>query len=102
MCQLCDAGKPQHHSTSQLGRRDFLKSAAAGGAAAAGLGLFASPAARAAGEEGPPSDTGRPGRRYVIRGGYVMSMDAAVGDFAQADVLVDGKRIRAVGPNLRA
>ncbi|MGB6351470.1 MAG: amidohydrolase family protein [Pseudolabrys sp.] len=29
-------------------------------------------------------------------------MDASVGDFAQADVLVDGKKILAVGPNLHA
>src|SRR5260370_40961729 len=29
-----------------------------------------------------------------------MSMDAHVGDFAQADVVVGGKKILAVGPNL--
>ena len=96
MCHLCDSGRPQRHSNSQLGRRDFLKTAAAG------VGLFAAPAALAHGDDGPPRDSGRPGRRYVIRGGYVMSMDPAVGDFAQADVLVEGKRILAVGPNLRA
>ncbi|MDR7275439.1 amidohydrolase family protein [Catenuloplanes atrovinosus] len=48
----------------------------------------------------PPADTGRPGRRYVIRGGTVMSLDPAVGDFEAADVLVDGSRIVAVGPGL--
>ncbi|HKQ28171.1 MAG TPA: amidohydrolase family protein [Burkholderiales bacterium] len=47
-------------------------------------------------------DSGQPGRRYVIRGGRVMSMDPKVGDFASADVLVDGKKIVAVGPNLQA
>jgi 5-methylthioadenosine/S-adenosylhomocysteine deaminase len=41
------------------------------------------------------------GRRYVIRGGYVMSMDPQVGDFAQGDVLVEGTKIVAVGPNLK-
>ena len=30
-----------------------------------------------------------------------MSMDPQVGDFAQADVLVEGKKILAVGPSLR-
>ena len=35
MCTLCDAGKPQDHSTSQLGRRDFLKASTATAAAAA-------------------------------------------------------------------
>ena len=50
----------------------------------------------------PPATSGRPGRRYVIRGGHVMSMDPSVGDFVEADVLVEGKKIAAVGPNLHA
>ncbi|MGB5082848.1 MAG: amidohydrolase family protein, partial [Burkholderiales bacterium] len=47
----------------------------------------------------------RRGRRYVIRGGAVMTMDPSMpnkGEFAQADVLVEGKKIVAVGPNLNA
>jgi 5-methylthioadenosine/S-adenosylhomocysteine deaminase len=47
-------------------------------------------------------DSGQPGRRYIIRGGSVMSLDPQVGDFVQADVLVEGKKILAVGPNLQA
>jgi 5-methylthioadenosine/S-adenosylhomocysteine deaminase len=103
MCKLCDEGKPQFHSDSQLGsRRNFLKATAATGVAAAGLNLFSAvPAAAADGDRGP-TDSGQPGRRYVIRGGYVMSMDPKVGDFARADVLVEGKEILAVGPNLQA
>ena len=99
MCKLCDEGIPQSHSAS---RRDFLKAMAATGAAAASLNLFAPRRAAADGGD-PPEDTGRPGRRYVIRGGSVMSMDPdpKVGDFAQADVLVQGKKILAVGPNLK-
>jgi 5-methylthioadenosine/S-adenosylhomocysteine deaminase len=31
-----------------------------------------------------------------------MSLDPQVGDFARADVLVEGKKILAVGPNLHA
>ena len=31
-----------------------------------------------------------------------MSMDPIVGDFVQADVLVEGKKILGVGPNLQA
>src|SRR5262249_55800133 len=69
--------------------------------AAAGSGLFA-PRPAAADRDDPPEDSGRPGRRYLIRGGSVLSMDPSVGDFAQADVLVQGKRIVAVGPNLHA
>src|SRR5262245_34602081 len=56
----------------------------------------------AAAQTAPPPDTGRPGRRYLIKGGAVMSMDSQVGDFAQADVLVNGNRIQAIGPNLSA
>src|SRR3989441_2824824 len=98
MCKLCEEGSPQNHSSS---RRDFLKVTAATGAAAAALNLFtARPAAAAVGD--PPADSGQPGRRYIIRGGSVMSMDPKVGDFAQADVLVEGKKILKVGPNLSA
>jgi len=102
MCRLCDEGKPQDHAGSQLGRRDFLKASTATAAAAAGMSLFAARPARADGGNEAPADSGRRGRRYVIRGGHVMSMDPRVGDFAQADVLVEGKKILAVGPNLRA
>jgi len=100
MCKLCDEGTPQHHSTS---RRDFLKATAVSGIAAAGAGadLFAPRPAEAHGAD-VPHDSGRRGRRYIIRGGSVMSMDPAVGDFPEADVLVEGKKILAVGPHLRA
>jgi cytosine/adenosine deaminase-related metal-dependent hydrolase len=102
MCKLCDEGKPQDHSVSQLGRRDFLKASAATGVAAAGASLFAASPARAADGDVPPLDSGKAGRRYIIRGGSVMSMDPKLGDFARADVLVEGKKIQKVGPNLSA
>ena len=96
MCRLCEQAKLQEHFSS---RRNFLKGAAATGITAAGLNLFAT---RPAAADQPPADCGKPGRRYVIRGGSVMSLDPKVGDFAQADVLVEGKKILAVGPNLQA
>jgi cytosine/adenosine deaminase-related metal-dependent hydrolase len=108
MCILCDQGKPQDHSRrlrSQLGRRDFLKASTATAAAAGAMSLFSSPA-RAHDDDrhdDPPHDSGRRGRKYVIRGGSVMTMDPSMpnkGEWAKADVLVDGKRILAVGPNL--
>jgi 5-methylthioadenosine/S-adenosylhomocysteine deaminase len=98
MCKLCDEGNPQNHSSS---RRDFLKASAATGVAATGTLLF-SPRPAAAHDSDVPEDSGRRGRRYIIRGGAVMSMDPEVGDFPRADVLVEGKKIVAVGPNLRA
>src|ERR1700730_5766022 len=96
MCKLCLEGKPQAHFGS---RRQFLKGAAALGVAAAGLNLFSARRAMAA---DPPTDAGRHGMRYVIRGGSVMSMDPKVGDFPKADVLVEGDKILAVGPDLGA
>src|SRR5262245_41732847 len=100
MCKLCDQGIPQSH----FGRRDFLKTSAATGAAA-GLGLFAAQPAAADDGGGPPQDHGRRGRRYVIRGGHVMTMDPAIGNqgnFVQADVLVEGKKILDVRPDIHA
>jgi 5-methylthioadenosine/S-adenosylhomocysteine deaminase len=98
MCQLCLARFRQKYFSS---RRSFLKGAAATSiAAAGGLKLFAPRPAAAQGNS--PLSSGSPGNRYVIRGGAVMSMDPNVGDFPQADVLIEGKKILAVGPNLGA
>ena len=83
MCQLCDDGQPQDHSTSPYGsRRDFLKTSAASAAAAAAMSLL-SPSAVAA-DPGPPQgprqaraplrhprwlrDVDGPGRRRVRAG----------------------------------
>jgi len=95
MCILCKQGQPLRHFAS---RRTFLKGAAATGAAAAGLHLFAPRAAWA--DDDMPGDSGKNGRRYVIRGGAVMTMDG--GEWPVADVVVEGKKIVAVGPNAGA
>ena len=102
MCKRCDEGMPQDHTTS-LGRsrRDFLKASSAAAVSAAGMSFLSASPAEAKPDGGPPADTGARRRRYVIRGGHVMSMDPQVGDFAQGDVLVEGTKIVAVGPNLK-
>src|ERR1700683_4536751 len=41
-------------------------------------------------------------RRILLKGGCVLSFDPKLGDFDKADVLIDGKKIAAVGPNLSA
>ena len=104
MCKLCDEGKPQDH-TGPLrdSRRDFLKVSTATAIAATGVNFLSAPAAASQAKDDPPSDSGKPGRRYIIRGGAVMTMDPSMpnkGEFAKADVLVEGKKIMAVGPNL--
>jgi 5-methylthioadenosine/S-adenosylhomocysteine deaminase len=99
MCILCDQGAPQNH---EGGRRNFLKTSAAG-LSAGSLGLFTSKLAQARDDDDrAPEDSGRRGRRYLIRGGAVMSMDPRVGDFPQGDVLVEGNKILAVGRNIQA
>src|SRR5215510_16565096 len=102
MCKRCDKGKPQHHPAALRGsRRNFLKASTATAVSAAGMHFLSASSAAAQPGFGPPADSGAPRRRYVIRGGYVMSMDPQVGDFAQGDVLVEGTKIVAVGPNLQ-
>src|SRR5947209_8110692 len=41
-------------------------------------------------------------RRLLIKGGIVLTLDRQLGDFAQADVLIEDGRIREVRPNLTA
>lgn len=49
-----------------------------------------------------PEGVGETGRRTLIKGGHVLSMDPAVGNFARGDVLLEGARIVAVGADLEA
>jgi len=68
----------------QTSRRDFLT--------AAGLAVVAGAL--------PPLPTA--GRRLLIKGGCVVSLDAKVGEFETADVLIEGNRIAEVRPNINA
>lgn len=49
-----------------------------------------------------PQGIGEAGRKTLIKGGYVLSMDDTVGNFAKGDVLIEGTKILAVGPELAA
>ncbi|CAL9432388.1 amidohydrolase family protein [Streptomyces sp. enrichment culture] len=99
-----DESESEESAAARQGRRGFLKAsaAAAAGAGLATVGSAAPSAAEEGGGDRPPKDTGRPGRRYLIRGGAVMSMDPDVGDFETADILVEGKKIVDVRPGIRA
>src|SRR5215472_10855830 len=39
-------------------------------------------------------------RRVLLKGGIVLTLDRAVGDFASADVLLEDGKIREVRPNI--
>src|SRR3954468_18931766 len=83
-------------------RRDFLKSGAAG-LATAGLAKEWLPGASSLGLHEGDETFDRlerakrdPTRRTLIKGGVIISMDPAVGNFARGDVLIEGKKIVSV------
>src|SRR5262245_39840712 len=102
---------------SRSSRRDFLKTGAAGlaGAALVTRGPRSAagiPSSLAAGQGPPPSlqsatpadlqnlvGDGRK-RRILLRGGVVLSLDPKVGDLEKGDVLIDGKTIAQIAPNI--
>jgi 5-methylthioadenosine/S-adenosylhomocysteine deaminase len=79
-------------------RREFLKSSALGLAAAALAPATLSPAAPP--EAGAIVRSADPPRK-LLKGGIVLSLDPRVGDFAKADVLIEGKKIVAITPTGR-
>src|SRR5262245_61677041 len=86
--------------SAHTSRRTFLSAAAAGLAGAScGSSQREGPSSGAVAAQAAAPD-GR--RRVLLRGAVVLSLDPKVGDFEQADVLIDGKTITAVGPNLSA
>jgi 5-methylthioadenosine/S-adenosylhomocysteine deaminase len=91
----------------RVSRRDALKAAAA--IAAAPFVLRETAAA----QRGPASeDAGTLERAWrdapasrqpiLLKGGTIVSMDPKVGDFGRGDVLIDGKKIAAVGDQVKA
>ncbi|WP_284154848.1 amidohydrolase family protein [Algicella marina] len=51
---------------------------------------------------GLPAGLGEPGRKLLIRGGAVLSMDNGVGNFVTGDVLIEGGRIAEVAASVEA
>jgi cytosine/adenosine deaminase-related metal-dependent hydrolase len=90
MCEECSPKR----GDADLSRRRLLQVGAVGlGSALLPSTAVASPGATSGGSAG---------RRVLLRGGTVLTLDDAIGDFVRADVLVDDGWIRAVGRNLRA
>ena len=90
------SGCPCCQPISGLSRRQFLCTTAAGVAAAPALATSVIGTAEAA------PRAAQAGRPILIKGGCVLSLDSAIGDFDKADVLVEGKKISAVKPNISA
>ena len=112
MCIVCDASPasgvsrfncdaaPGGATASAFTRRRLLQSA---GAAAVALGAFSLPLS-AQGQTASEAERLRAngGGRILIRNGVVLTMDAALGDFANADILIEGGKIREVRPGIQA
>src|SRR5215831_19333738 len=80
-------------------RRDFLKLSAGLAAGEAAAQLLPGSAA-AQGAASPDTELSRlqGQRRILLKGGVVLTLDSQVGDFAQADVLIEDGKISAVRP----
>src|SRR5437870_5799612 len=95
-CPCCARG-----ASPAMSRREFLCTTAAGVAAAPAIAAGVIGTAQA--QQAPaPAPAPAPGRPILIKGGCVLSLDRAVGDFEAADVLIEGSKISAVRPNISA
>jgi 5-methylthioadenosine/S-adenosylhomocysteine deaminase len=95
MCRLCDPSTPDR--PCPVGN-DHLKAIADSGTLATRNSAHAQKAAMASLPQGIAS----PSRRLLIKGGAVMSMDPAVGNFETGDVLIEGSKIVELGASIDA
>jgi len=89
----------ENSSTQPAGsRREFLTT----GAGLAAFGAVAPSLMSKAHAQGTDPDLARlqSQRRILLKGGVVLTLDRQVGDFAQADVLIEDGKIREVRPNI--
>jgi cytosine/adenosine deaminase-related metal-dependent hydrolase len=93
---LCACGAC--HSRPALSRRQFLCTTAASVAAVSGVAATVGGTAHAQ----QPSGATASGRAILIKGGCVLTLDRTVGDFEQADVLIEGGKISAVRASISA
>jgi cytosine/adenosine deaminase-related metal-dependent hydrolase len=85
---------------SNSSRRDFLKSS--GGIVAAGAALPSLSGTAFAQARDSELARVQAARRVLLKGGIVLTLDRAVADFANADVLIEDGKIRDVRPNIAA
>src|SRR5947207_1103036 len=95
-----DKGKSIKRAMLSASRRKFLKSSAGVVAGAAAAPLL--PASVQAQDAGAELARLQGQRRILLKGGVVLTLDRQVGDFAQADVLIEDGKIHEVRPNIAA
>ena len=97
MCQICDVVASGHDASAPprfaatATEPDWRRAAPANLEAADGAAAFAMPAG-----------VGVQGRRTLIKGGTILSMDERVGNHAVGDVLLEGSKIAEVAARIDA
>jgi 5-methylthioadenosine/S-adenosylhomocysteine deaminase len=103
-----EAGRPEVKTSvpGDASRREFLQNGAGLVAGAAAIPWLQSEAAGAEPDDDTLERLKRtkkdPKHRILLKGGTIISMDPQVGNFAKGDVLIEGKKILAVGSNIKA
>ena len=90
-----------HKPAAHISRRAALKAGATLVAGAAGGTSFAGAAAADVQRFSSQPAVDRTSRK-LIKGGTIVSMDAKVGDLLKGDILIEGTKISAIGPNVDA
>lgn len=98
-----DSASVEHHDCCYTSRRGLLGAGLAVGAGAF-LSQIMSGDVAAAPEDATLSALARSRGNVpiLIKGGMILSMDSKVGNFEKGDVLIRGKKIKAVGPRINA
>ena len=94
MSDHLDTGHPDKAPGTGISRGRFIGGGAAGLAATLLVPSAALAASSTREENAPP--------RLLLRGGIVLTLDDAIGDFLSADVFIERGKIVAVGPNIQA
>lgn len=88
-------------------RRDFFKqgTGVVAGATVAGLFSRAAEAAPLQNEDAKSLDrlehtNADPKRRILLKGGVIVSMDSRIGNLTKGDILIEGKQIKEIAPDL--
>jgi 5-methylthioadenosine/S-adenosylhomocysteine deaminase len=89
--------EPDPSGPGRTSRRDFLKSSAVGLAAAAAVPGAVSGAGAGPADEAKPLLRFVDPKRHVLKDGIVLTLEGT--DYEKADVVVEGKKIVALGPN---
>jgi 5-methylthioadenosine/S-adenosylhomocysteine deaminase len=87
---------------ARISRRNALKAGATLAAGAAAGGAISGPAVADDVRRFDSQQSVDPKGRILLKGGTIVSMDDKVGDLAKGDILIEGKKISAIAPEINA